>query len=258
MSVIQAALILGAGAVAGMINAVAGGGTILTFPALIWMGLLPINANATSTVALVPGAMAGAWGYREEMKKSESWILAMLVPSFAGGLIGGILLRYTPQQTFKNLVPFLILFATFLFIIQGPVQKFLKTRRDEGTGSVSIASRRWLAYALPVQFLTGIYGGYFGAGMGIMMLATLSLIGFSNLHQMNGLKNLMGSTINLVASAYFVFTGLVSWQPALIMAVGAIIGGYGGAGLAQRLGVKFVRWTVIAIGIGMSVSLLFK
>lgn len=256
MNFLQGASIFGAGVVAGMINAVAGGGTILSFPTLLWAGLTPINANATNTVALVPGALAGFWGYRRDMRESQPRYFFLLIPSFIGGLLGGILLRYTPQQTFKTLVPFLILFATFLFVLQGPVQKIL--RGQSASASEPVATNRWLAVAILLQFLTGIYGGYFGAGMGIMMLATLSLLGFASIHQMNGLKNLLGMMINLVAALYFIFAGLVQWPAALMMAVGAILGGYGGAGLARKLGVRFVRWTVIVIGLGTTLSLLFR
>lgn len=251
MTLLQAALIVGSGVVAGAMNAVAGGGTLLTFPTLIWTGLSPIHANATNTVALVPGALAGAWGYRREMQNTESKRYVLLIPSLIGGLIGGILLRYTPPATFAALVPALILFAVILFALQEPIQKKLR-------GATVATEPQWLWGASALQLLTGIYGGYFGAGMGIMMLATLSLLGFANIHQMNGLKNLLGTTINFTAALYFIYAGLVHWPEALVMAIGAIVGGYGGAGLARKLGAKFVRWSVIVIGVGMALSLLLK
>lgn len=255
MTLLQAALIVGSGVVAGAMNAVAGGGTILTFPTLIWTGLMPINANATNTVALVPGALAGAWGYRREMRNTETTRYLLLIPSFVGGLIGGILLRYTPPATFAALVPALILFAVILFALQEPIQKRL---RGAAVASKPTTTSQWLWGAAALQLLTGIYGGYFGAGMGIMMLATLSLLGFANIHQMNGLKNLLGTTINFTAALYFIYAGLVHWPEALVMAVGAIAGGFAGAGLARKLGAKFVRWSVIVIGVGMAISLLLK
>lgn len=259
MTLLQGALIVSSGVVAGAMNAVAGGGTIITFPTLIWTGLMPINANATNTVALVPGALAGAWGYRREMQGIETKRYLLLIPSLVGGLIGGILLRYTPPSTFAALVPGLILFAVILFALQEPIQKKLRgaaTSTEAATDSATTS--RWLWGAAVLQLLTGIYGGYFGAGMGIMMLATLSLLEFANIHQMNGLKNLLGMTINLIAALYFIFVGLVHWPEALVMAVGAIVGGYGGAGLARKLGAKFVRVSVIVIGVGMAISLLLK
>lgn len=255
MTLWQAALIVGSGVIAGAMNAVAGGGTLLTFPTLIWTGLAPINANATNTVALVPGALAGAWGYRREMQSTEPRRYLLLIPSLIGGLIGGILLRYTPPATFAALVPGLILFAVMLFALQEPIQR--KLRGAQAVTEPTTTSQ-WLWGASGLQLLTSIYGGYFGAGMGIMMLATLSLLGFANIHQMNGLKNLLGMTINLIAALYFIFVGLVHWPEALVMAVGAIAGGYGGAGLARKLGPKFVRAAVIVIGIGMAIALLLK
>jgi uncharacterized protein len=255
MTLLQAALIVGSGVVAGAMNAVAGGGTIITFPTLIWTGLAPINANATNTVALVPGALASVGGYRRELQETETTRYWLLVPSFIGGLVGGILLRFTPPAIFAALVPALILFAVILFALQEPIQKKL---RGANPATQSATTSQWLWGACVLQLLTGIYGGYFGAGMGIMMLATLSVLGFANIHQMNGLKNLLGMTINLTAALYFIFVGLVHWPEALVMAVGAIFGGYFGAGLARKLGAKFVRWSVIIIGVGMAISLLLK
>lgn len=255
MTLLQGALIVGSGVIAGAMNAVAGGGTLLTFPTLIWTGLSPIHANATNTVALVPGALAGAWGYRRELQSAEPRRYLLLIPSLIGGLIGGILLRYTPPATFAALVPALILFAVILFALQEPIQRRL---RGAQASTEPVTTSRWLIAASVLQFLTGVYGGYFGAGMGIMMLATLGLLGFANIHQMNGLKNLLGMTINLTAAMYFIFVGLVHWPEALVMAVGAIVGGYGGAGLARKLGAKFVRVAVIVIGVGMALSLLLK
>lgn len=256
MTILQGALILGAGLVAGAMNAVAGGGTIVTFPTLIWTGLTAINANATNTVALVPGALAGAWGYRREMREGNPHYYWLLLPSLMGGLIGGILLRFTPPATFAALVPWLILFAVVLFACQEPIQRWLRKGSPVITNAKD--APHWLFLASGTQFLTGIYGGYFGAGMGIMMLATLSVLGFANIHQMNGFKNLLGMTINLTAALYFIFVGLVHWPEAAVMAVGAIVGGYAGAGLARKLGAKFVRWAVIVIGVGMAISLLLK
>lgn len=256
MTLLQGALIVGTGLIAGAMNAVAGGGTLITFPTLIWTGLSPIHANATNTVALVPGALAGAWGYRREMREGNPQYYWLLLPSLMGGLLGSILLRYTPPATFAALVPWLILFAVVLFACQEPIQRRL--RKGRPVAPEDDASKQWLLLASGTQFLTGIYGGYFGAGMGIMMLATLSILGFANIHQMNGLKNLLGMTINLIAALYFIFVGLVHWPEASVMAVGAIIGGYGGAGLARKLGAKFVRWAVIVIGIGMAISLFLK
>jgi uncharacterized membrane protein YfcA len=254
MTLIQGLLLFGAAMMAGMINSVAGGGTLLTFPALVWAGRPEIIANATSTFALVPGAWASAYGYRGEMTKAPRKFLYLLIPSVVGGVIGAILLKLTPPATFAALVPFLILFATVLFMIQGPVQRWLRS----GASAHEESTTRWMIGAGFFQFLVAIYGGYFGAGIGILMLAVLGIMGMSDIHQMNGLKNIFGSMINGVAAVYFVFAGLIDWPSAVLMAAGSIVGGYGAAGIARRMGQKFVRRLVILIGFAMAVSLFFK
>jgi hypothetical protein len=180
-------------------------------------------------------------------------MFALLLPSLIGGLAGAWLLRYTPPALFDRLVPFLILFATLLFMVQEPVQRILKT-----AGAARHTSSRWLAGALIFQFFVGLYGGYFGAGIGILMLAALSILGLTDIHQMNGLKNLFALSINGVAAIYFIFYGMVYWPDALLMAIGAIAGGIGGSGLARKLGRTAVRRIVISIGFAMAISLFFR
>lgn len=254
MTILQGVLLFGSAALAGMINSVAGGGTLLTFPALIWAGNSAIIANATSTVALVPGAWSSIWGYRSQLHETPRRFFVLLLPSLIGGIIGAVLLKRTPPVIFANMVPYLVLFATVLFMLQEPVQRWLRTS-DLTHHPVTT---RWIIGTSFYQFLVAIYGGYFGAGIGILMLAVLGIMGLTNIHQMNGLKNIFGSSINAVAAIYFILAGLVNWQSALLMMAGAIIGGYGAAGLAQRLGQKFVRRAVIVIGFAMTISLLFK
>jgi uncharacterized protein len=239
--------------VAGAMNSVAGGGTLITFPTLIWLGLSSVTANATSTVAIWPGSLGAMWGYRRELRGSDSRMLALVAPSLIGGLIGALLLRLTPTETFDRLVPFLILFATLLFTAQQPVQSLLKR-----LGSAEHHSARWLAGAILFQFLVALYGGYFGAGIGILMLAALSVLGLTDIHQMNGWKNFFALCINGVAALYFIVSKMVFWPDVLVMATGAIAGGYGGAGVARRLGRTAVRRIVIIIGFGMALSLFFK
>lgn len=254
MTILQGVLLFGSAALAGMINSVAGGGTLLTFPALIWAGNSAIIANATSTVALVPGAWSSIWGYRSQLHETPRRFFVLLLPSLIGGIIGAVLLKRTPPVIFANMVPYLVLFATVLFMLQEPVQRWLRT--SDLTHHPVTA--KWIIGTSFYQFLVAIYGGYFGAGIGILMLAVLGIMGLTNIHQMNGLKNIFGSSINAVAAIYFILAGLVNWQSALLMMAGAIIGGYGAAGLAQRLGQKFVRRAVIVIGFAMTISLLFK
>lgn len=231
---------------AGAINSVAGGGTLLSFPTLIWLGLNSVSANATSTVAIWPGSLGGMWGYRKELRTADRRMLALTVPSLVGGIIGALLLRFTPPSIFDAVVPFLILFATLLFMVQETVQRVFKT------GTVGLGG------AIAFQFLVALYGGYFGAGIGILMLAALSILGLTDIHQMNGLKNFFALCINGVAAIYFMVAHMVEWPYVLVMAVGAVAGGYGGAGLARRMGRAAVRKVVVGIGFAMAVSLFVK
>jgi uncharacterized membrane protein YfcA len=237
---------------AGLINSIAGGGTLVSFPALLWTGRDPVLANATSTVALWPASLAGVYGFRRELKGGARLFLLFGVPSLLGGVLGAVLLLRTPSETFARLVPFLILFATILLAAQEPISRRLG--RDEDTKP----TRAWWAGAVLFQFLVGVYGGYFGAGIGILMLAALGLLGFTDIHRMNALKNLLAICINGVAAAYFIASGAVIWSDVLLMTFAAVAGGYTGARLAYRLGRRFVRIAVIVIGLVMSVSLFFK
>jgi uncharacterized protein len=254
MTIGQGTLLFSAAVAAGVVNSVAGGGTLLSFPALVWAGHEPIYANATNTLALGPGSLSSMWGYRHELKDTPARFFILLIPCFIGGIIGAVLLKLTPAKTFEALVPFLILFATLLFMAQDPIKRWLRL----GEAHEPHNSASWLAGAIFYQFLVGVYGGYFGAGIGILTLAVLGVLGLENIHQMNGLKNIFAGTINLVAAVYFIFAGLIHWPEAILMAVGAIIGGYGAAGLARRMGQKVVRRIVIGIGFAMTISLLLK
>ena len=249
----RAAVAFGAAFVAGAINSVAGGGTLVSFPALIWLGLGSVAANATNTVAIWPGTVGSAWAYRREIRSAEARFLAMVVPSLVGGLAGAVLLRYTPGATFDRMVPFLILFATVLFMVQEPIQRLLKTAdaaRHRSTG--------WLVGGMTFQLCVGLYGGYFGAGIGILMLAALSILGLEDLHEMNSLKVIFGGAVNGIAAVYFIWARMVYWPYVLLMAVAAILGGYLGAGIARRMGQRAVRRIVIAIGFGMALSLFIR
>ena len=253
MDLIHLAVAFTSAFLAGAINSVAGGGTLISFPALIWLGLNSVTANATSTVAIWPGTIGSMWGYRRELRESEARFRILIIPSLIGGITGALLLRWTKPAFFDELVPFLILFATMLFVIQGPIQRLLKTGDAE-----SHKSTKWMAGALFFQLAVGIYGGYFGAGIGILMLAALSILGLSDIHEMNSLKVVFGGSINGIAAVYFVFAGMVRWPYVLIMATGAILGGIGGAGTARKLGRTTVRRIVIALGFAMAISLFIK
>jgi uncharacterized membrane protein YfcA len=247
------AVIAAAAFAAGLINSIAGGGTLVSFPALMWVGRDAVLANATSTVALWPASLAGAYGFRRELKGGARTFLLFGAPSLAGGILGAALLLRTPSETFARLVPFLILFATLLLAAQEPI-----SRRLRGKDPAHEPTRAWWAGAAVFQFFVGVYGGYFGAGIGILMLAALGLLGFTDIHRMNALKNLLAICINGVAAVYFIVSGAVIWSDVLVMTFAALAGGYCGARLAYRLGRRFVRLAVIATGLVMSVSLFFR
>jgi uncharacterized protein len=237
--------------VAGVINSIAGGGTLISFPALVWVGRDAILANATNAAALWPGSFAGMLGFRRDLAKVRRWLLLLTLPSLAGGALGAILLLHTATRTFERLVPWLILGATLLLAFQEIItSRFNLVARAHQDPTVG-----WIIFVFIFQLLVGLYGGYFGAGMGILMLAALGLIGLTDLHQMNGLKNLLGICINGIAAIYFALSGAVIWLDAIIMAIAAILGGFAGAKLAHRLGRKFVRVAVVIIGLCMTVAL---
>jgi uncharacterized membrane protein YfcA len=237
---------------AGIMNSMAGGGTILTFPALLFAGEPALVANATSTVSLLPGLAGSMAGYREEVRQNRRWLTTLLVPSLLGGLFGSVLLLATPERTFERLAPYLVLFATLLFLLQHAVRREASDAGPEG------ATRRRLAVAWIFQLAVATYGGYFGAGIGILMLAALGFLGFSDIHAMNGLKNFFAICINVVAASYFIFRGYVDWRAALLMAACAVAGGYGGARLARRIGRERVRKAVVVIGFAVAALLLWR
>ena len=253
----HAILLCIAAALGGAVNAVAGGGTLLTFPALLCAGQLEIVANATSTVALWPGAASSFWAYRSELGSSRREIALLSIPSFLGGIVGAILLVSTSNAAFARVVPFLILLATALFIVQEPLSRWLRRRNADDTLAPAATRARW-GTVLVLQFAVGVYGGYFGAGIGILMLAAFGLLGLTNIHHMNALKNLNGMCINGIAAALFIAKGLVRWDIALLMAAGAIFGGYAGAGTARRIGQKNVRRVIILIGLALTLWLLAR
>jgi uncharacterized membrane protein YfcA len=242
---------------AGVMNALAGGGTLLTFPALL-LALPPgeagpVIANATSTVALVPGSLAGAWGFRREVASVRHWIALLLLPSLIGGVIGSLLVTRLHPRYFAMLVPWLILTATLLFLLQPTITRVF------GIGRPHAEPRASARVAVVVfQLFVAIYGGYFGAGIGILMLSSLSLMGLGNIHRMNAAKTIMAACMNGVSVAVFVADGVVEWKYAALMAVSAIVGGYLGAAYGRRLPRGVVRWLVIAIGFGLAAKYFYE
>jgi hypothetical protein len=253
MTLFKAVAMFVAAFFAGAVNSIAGGGTLLTFPVLLWLGLDPRIANATSTVALWPGLLGGLWGYRRELTESRTILVRLGITSLLGGAVGGALLILTPSELFGKLVPFLILFATALFMAQEPISRWLRLHK-----TVDNAGRRWWLGAIIAQFFSAIYGGYFGAGNGIVMLTILGLMGLNDIHRANGIKNFLGLALNVAAIVGFALSGLVFWPDAALMAIGAILGGYFGAHTAQRLGRAFVRQAVITIGLCIGIIMLWR
>lgn len=242
----------------GMVNSIAGGGTLLTFPALLWaLAGLPngsVIANATSTVALFPGSVASAWGYRQELARVKSWLVLLLAPSFVGSVVGTILVAKRDPDEFKALVPWLILGATVLFIVQ-PLFGKMVGRKKEASESLSVRGK---ILVVLFQFTIAIYGGYFGAGIGILMLSSLSILGIQDIHDLNALKASLASAINFISVAMFIAFGLVNWKLAIPMIIAAIIGGYAGARIARKLNRNWVRFIVIGIGLTVSAYYLWQ
>jgi uncharacterized protein len=256
MSIIEMLALAFAGAAAGIVNAVAGGGTLITFPVLLFSGTSPVVANATSTLALVIGTSGGVYGFRRQIAVVTPWLRRFVPVSLVGGLLGGMVLTHTSERIFANLVPFLLLFATVLFLAQGAFRRFAGL--SNRTSGVSASQCRGVAWAVAFQFLVAVYGGYFGAGIGILMLASLGCIGLSDIHEMNGLKTVLGSLINVVAAIYFVANGLIDWPRAGIMTVGAVAGYYIGAHSSQLLPQRRVRQIITAIGFTISAVLFWR
>ena len=249
-------LVVIAAAVGGAINAIAGGGTLITFPALVGLGVPAIVANATSTVALWPGALGSLYGYRDELAGARSWATRFAMPSLVGGLLGALLLLRTPAERFDQVVPWLVLGATVLFLVQRPLMTALRSRSAAAPGSPDDPTSRPPGIPLLLfQLGVAVYGGYFGAGIGILMLAALGFMGFTNIHRMNGLKNWGGLCINVVAALTFALGGFVDWPVAIAMATGAMAGGYAGSRLAQRVPQEWVRRAVIVIGFAAAIWL---
>ena len=234
---------------AGALNSVAGGGSFFSFPALLFTGVPAINANATNTIALWPGAVASVGAYRRDVGGQPVLLITLCVASLIGGLLGAVLLLRTPEPVFVELIPFLLLAATLLFTFSGQITRYLRTRFHHP------ARAQWvslLGVGL-LQLAIAVYGGFFGGGIGILMLASLALIGMENIHRMNALKTLLSSLINGIAVVTFVLAGVVFWPQAVLMIVGAVIGGYGGASIARRLDPLLVRRFVITVAFGMTI-----
>ncbi|MFL5802389.1 MAG: sulfite exporter TauE/SafE family protein [Roseiflexaceae bacterium] len=248
MSSVQIATLFLAAVAAGAINSVAGGGSFISFPALLLAGVPPISANATNAAALWPGTVASVGAYRRELAVQRRGIVLFSAISLLGGLIGALLLLQTQERTFEQLIPYLLLAATLIFALSPRITRWTRQWGEHGRERWS---RRLVVLAL--YFGVAIYGGFFGAGLGILTLAVLGLLGLEQIHEMNALKVLQASLINGVAVLTFALAGAVQWPMALLMAAGGIVGGYGGAALARRVNPVAVRWVIIAISVSLTV-----
>ncbi|MBS0507446.1 MAG: sulfite exporter TauE/SafE family protein [Proteobacteria bacterium] len=236
-------LLLAAAFVAGALNAVAGGGSFLTLPALVFTGVPPVVANATGTVALLPGYMAGAWGFREDMAPPPGLSMrAVVLLSLVGGALGAALLLVTPDAVFRKVVPWLLLAATAMFAF-GP-----QLRQWAGSGQHGTSAAK---AGLGMLAVAG-YGGYFNGGLGILLLALFGLLGQTQLNAMNGMKNLVSALLTAISVLIYAAGGIVQWQQALVMMVAATLGGYGGARVARKLPAPVLRWGIVATGLVMA------
>jgi uncharacterized membrane protein YfcA len=245
-----------ASTVAGAVNAVAGGGSLITFPVLVWLGRPAIIANATNTVSLSPGSIAALWGFRHELTGMRRWVIWLSVPSILGGLVGAWLLLRTPERVFDWLVPWLIAFATALFAFSGPVTSALRKRVAPSEDGLPVHPQ-WTS-AIVYQFFVSVYGGYFGAGIGIMMLAGLAIMGFTGIHRMIALRNVYAIWINGIAALYFIAQGAVLPADAVVLTIGQILGSYGAARIARRLPASVVRGFVVSVGVAMALGLFLR
>ncbi|MDO9600648.1 MAG: sulfite exporter TauE/SafE family protein [Azoarcus sp.] len=245
MEFIDILIIATAALAAGAVNSIAGGGTFFSFPALLAIGVPPVVANASNSVSLWPGSLAGAWAFRRELARFSRSLPMLSLVAFVGGIGGGLLLLATSNAAFSRLIPWLLLVATVLFAfssqISAVVKKFRPRRADADARHIGPAG-------LAFQLVVSIYGGFFGAGMGILMIAALAIQGFEDMHEINALKNWLSAVIYSVAVATFAIAGAVSWPHTLIMLVTATLGGYLGASVARRLPAVWIRRFVIITG----------
>jgi len=234
--------------IAGAINSVAGGGTLISFPSLVAFGEPDIISNATNTAALWPGSLSGAIGYRKDTKIQRSLLITLAIPSLAGGLLGAAILVFTSPYLFALVVPFLILFATLMLASKDLIARRMKHSSGKEE-DLSIAGRVW---GVLFQLFVATYGGYFGAGIGILMLGSFSIMGLRDIHKMNALKTPLAAIINVTAFVFFALKGLVVWYLAGLMVVGAIIGGYAGARLAKHVNQRILHYGIVLVGLVVS------
>lgn len=248
MSPLEALAILAAGMAAGTVNTIVGAGSLITFPTLVAFGYPPVVANVSNTVGLVPGSVSGVLGYRRELAGQGARVLRLGSAALLGGLTGGLLLLMLPASAFQRVVPWLILFACLLVAVQPRLSRRLAERRQVGAPPSSML--------MAGVYLTGIYGGYFGAAQGVMLIALLGILLADDLQRLNALKNVLQALVNGIAAALFILVGPVAWGPAVVLAVGAVIGGQMGAALGRRLSSGVLRAAILVVGTAVAVRML--
>lgn len=256
MDLPQMLLVSGGAFLAGGMNAMAGGGTFFSFPALLAAGVPPVTANASNTVGLCPASLVSAWAYRREALRHGRWALLLVVVSLFGGIAGGLLLLATSNAAFAQLIPWLLFVATALFALSAQVATGLAHLRRR-LGQSEYAAPGGVGGAL-FQFAVAVYGGFFGAGMGILTLAALSIQGFEDIQEINALKNLSSGVIYAVSSTTFIIAGAISWPHTLVMLVAAVAGGWAGTAFARRLPARWLRRLVVAVGSVLTVIYFIK
>lgn len=232
---------------AGAVNALAGGGTLITFPLLTFLGVPAVSANVTNTVALSPGYFGGTLAQLNDLRGQGKRLWLIVPASIIGGVLGGVLLLQTGEKLFRDLVPYLILLASLLLAVQDPVRVWLTKRMAEGQGS-GLERLTWLSVGV-----ASVYGGYFGAGLSVIVLSALGLTLEDTLTRLNALKQAVAFSVNIAAATFFLFSGRVIWSAALVMAIGALVGGALGGRLAGRIKPSTLRWTVVTIGLLISI-----
>ena len=245
---IEMLFLLSAGFVGGVINAVAGGGSFITFPALLLVGIPPISANATNTFASCSGYLSGAWAFRRDLAAHRAELPRFLLVSLIGGIAGAWLLLQTPESLFREAIPWLLLFATLLFIFGGRLNALLKQLGSIHRHASSVGRILLMLLLLAVS----VYGGFFNAGLGIIILSYLALAGYSDVNAMNGLKLLVSSAVSLIAIALFIHDGVIAWYEGTLVLLGTLAGGYVAAHLSRRLPQSYVRSAVIVAGIAIT------
>ncbi len=245
----EVVFLFSAGFMGGMLNSVAGGGSFITFPALLFVGVNPISANATNTFASCAGYLSGTYAFRDELYKYKSELPRLIIISLAGGILGAWLLLQTPESLFREAIPWLLLFATVLFIFGGNINIFYKKV------AANHHHASFFGHLLLIMVLLGVstYGGFFNAGLGIIALSYLALAGYTNINAMNGMKLLISSTVSLIAITLFIYDGVIAWYEGIVVLIGTLVGGYVAAHISKQLNQQKVRSFVILASCGITV-----